>query len=386
MKIKNTTTITTITFKSLSLFITVLLLSSTVTRVNSLRSNLKKVAETAALQTSQSEMTNLWDELFTEKRGSGCKGGVIKNKSSIAALAVNTDEANSSNIKQARKADNSWIKKWGYGEASYLFDYLDPVFQKEIVAAFKKLDMEASAVSNKDTEWFQDPFNIQKLTKNNSADLKSINKNYNPAVYNKATNAVQLNEVMKNWHWFINPGDDDYAVNFIYKYDLDGDGRINPRELVLGAIMHNKDSLTTSGCDNCFIEIAFKLEAMFVYLDCNSDGFLSAEDLWNNLPKLNRPVSKYNIFALKNSDNIRTSAVNDFVIKNSYSKDGSLTKEEFRTGILLGYWDRQTRETGIVEDDTRNLKSLRWNNGGMTDTVAFNYMKENTISDMIAKS
>lgn len=342
------------------------------------------------MEAQQEDLQILWGELFTEKRGSGCRtGGGQEDKTAAQEPVLLTDVKVQDNVRQSSKADSSWLKKWGYGEAAYFFDFLDPVFQKDFVTAFKKLYKDASDVSNKDTEKFQDPFDIKKLVankKNNITDYRTVNKNYDQAIYDKAINSVQLNEVMKKWNWLINPGEADYAVNFIARFDLDGDGRLNPRELALGAIIHNKDIISTTTCQNCFQEIAFKLDAMFVYLDCNTDGYLSAEDMWYALPKLNRPESKWNIFAIKNNDNVRTSAINDFVIKNHASKEGSLSKEEYRGGITLGFWDRQTKETGIVEDDSRNLKVLRWNKTGMTDTVAFNYLQEKSLAEMIAKS
>jgi len=125
---------------------------------------------------------------------------------------------------------------------------------------------------------------------------------------------------------------------------------------------------------------------LFVFLDCTNKGYLTAEELWNNLPKLSRGNRKWNVFAIENSDNIRTNAINDFILKNGKAVEGGLTKEEFRNGMLLGFWDRQTAEMGIVEDDSRNLKELRWNENGMNDTVAFLYYKEKLLAEMIAES
>ena len=65
----------------------------------------------------------------------------------------------------------------------------------------------------------------------------------------------------------------------------------------------------------------------------------------------------------------RTTSTNDFVLKNSRKKDGFLDIEEFRTGVLLGYWDRQTDSRTIYMDDTKNMKSLRWAAGGAQDIV-----------------
>jgi len=294
--------------------------------------------------------------------------------------------------KHAMSAKFAWVKKWGYDETAYLIDFFDPIFQKDTTTSFKKLYDDLMLISNADTADYKDPFDMKKLisadNQHNSGkiDLKQLNKNYDPSLYNLSVNSVQLHDGMQKWNWFIDAGAQDFAINFIMKYDMNGDGRLNPRELILGALDHNKNALGSGNCQNCFQEIAQKLDAIFIYLDCENKGFLSAEELWSALPKINRPDSKYNIFGINNSDNIRTSAINDFVIKNGLGKEGSVSKEEFRNGVLLAYWDRQTSFTSILVDDSRNLKYLRWTDGGITDTVAYNFMKEKVLADLIAKS
>jgi hypothetical protein len=217
-------------------------------------------------------------------------------------------------------------------------------------------------------------------------NLKDFNKNYDQSIYPISVNSVQLHTAMKQWNWFIDSTHQNYAVDFIRRYDINGDGRLSARELVLGTIMHNRNAIGSGLCQNCFQEVAKKIDALFIYLDCNNDGMLSAEDLWNNLPKLVRGDTNWNIFAINNSDNIRTSAINDFCIKNGNAKGGSVTKDEFRIGVLLGYWDRQTTDSAVLEDDSRNLKALRWTEGGTVDTVAFKYLTEKTLADLIAKA
>ena len=266
--------------------------------------------------------------------------------------------------KKGMSAKFAWIKNWGYNDAAYFFDFLDPVLKEEITNAFKKVYTDLKSISNKDTAEYKDLFDINKLMrpeeKSKKTNLKDLNKNYDPAIYDISINTVQLNKAMKDWNWFIDPSLKDYAFDFVSNYDMDGDGRLNPRELILAIVFHNKNFIGSGICQNCFNEIAKKLDAMFIFLDCNLDGALSAEDLWNNIPKLVRPDNRWNIFGLNNNDNIRTSAINDFCLKNGNAKEGSVTKDEFRTGILLGYWDRQTSTTSIIKDDSRNLKALKF--------------------------
>jgi hypothetical protein len=51
------------------------------------------------------------------------------------------------------------------------------------------------------------------------------------------------------------------------------------------------------------------------------------------------------------------------------SFDGYLNQDEFRSAILLGYWDRHTDAEKIYTDETKTFKKLRWGDNGDTDVV-----------------
>jgi hypothetical protein len=206
-------------------------------------------------------------------------------------------------------------------------------------------------------------------------DLKLLEKSYDPIIYRNSANTVQIMKAMKLFNWFIDPGMPDYAADFVTKFDINHDGRLNPKELLLGAILYNKAVLGSKKCNHCFTSIARRIGALFTYIDCGHTGFISADQMWKRFPELRRPTTQFNIFGYGNSENIRTNAINDFILKNERSKDAYVSKEEFVAGILLGVWDRQVNESGILEDESRNLKKLRWSDNNMTDTAAYNYVK-----------
>src|SRR5690606_33941141 len=104
---------------------------------------------------------------------------------------------------------------------------------------------------------------------------------------------------------------------------------------------------------------------------------------WKGLPNLNRKTDMFNMFAFGNDESIRTAAINDFILKHSKSKDGYISRREFRLGILLGFWDRQTEESRIVEDDSRALKKLRWSENNMVDIALYNYYKKKIASGAV---
>jgi len=169
-------------------------------------------------------------------------------------------------------------------------------------------------------------------------------------------------------------------MRYVQKYDMNYDGRLNPREFILSSLWHNKQTVGSKLCVHCYDKIGKDLNAMFAYLDCDNNGLLSAEEIWSNIPNVNRKTNKWNIFAFGNSQSIRTAAVNDFILKNSKTKDGYLTRAEFRVALLLGFWDRQADATKVFDKDERTLKKLRWREGDMIDTALYNYYKKAMIS------
>ena len=330
---------------------------------------------------TRKDLAHYWKKLFSGSREGTCKKANAKKH----ALAKIKKHAHRARGRHASKTKLPWVKPWGYGDAAYLFDFFDPVFKKYITDLMEESFSTLLSINNKDTKKYKDVFDIKKLIasqpkgkkgKNKKVDFKKLNKNYDPKIYANAINTVQINKAMKDWGWFIQPGLKDYAYDLVSRYDVDGDGRLNPREMMLANIWHNKDIVGKGKCMYCMAEIVRKLDAMFIFLDCTNAGALSVEDLWKKLPKLVRPDNRWNIFGINSNENIRTSALNDFCLKNGEAKQGFVTKKEFRTGILLGFWDRQTNRKEIIKDDSRSLKKLRWNKTGMVDRIAFKTYQE----------
>ncbi len=156
---------------------------------------------------------------------------------------------------------------------------------------------------------------------------------------------------------------------------MNSNGRLNPREFILGSIWQNKKILGSDDCDLCYANLIDKIDGIFKYIDCDKDGLISSKDIYDNIQHLRRDTSKWNFFSLANQAKIRTAVTNDFVLKNMASVNGMLNKQEFRLGILLGYWDRQTDEQRIVMDDSKNLKSLRWKEDDIVDLMAMKYIQ-----------
>lgn len=369
---------------SLSFFIAVMLVLSCATSICA-KSLMKEKAQSSAKANlksrQQKDIIQLWSKLFNAPRGTGCTIVDDGSNSSTASKSGSSNQSSSDSAASSKTQTSgwgftrpsfNWIKKWGFGPVAYLIDYLDPVFQNDFVVEANQILKDFKKISKEDTDESQDPFKLTDIApKNNKLltdnDFKDLNPKFSKAVYDNSINAVQLRKAFDDWSW--SPTDSsDSAYELIVNYDIDGDGRLNPHEIVLASIWNNKkrDDLI---CYNCFFLLARKLGAMFQFLDCQSKGYLMAEELWLKLPTLTRKDKSWNIFKKGNSDTIRTNAVNDFILKSSYSMDGAINKNEFINGVLLAYWQRQTAPEGIITGNTKNLKDLRWINKSV-DIVA----------------
>jgi len=109
-------------------------------------------------------------------------------------------------------------------------------------------------------------------------------------------------------------------------------------------------------------------------MDCTNSNKISAEDMWGVFQHF-RKSNRYNIYNCHlNNKKYRTASMNDFVLKNMHSNEGYISREEFRIGILLGYWDRQTSPERVFTNDAKTFKSLRWDNKGMIDIICHRLM------------
>ncbi len=276
--------------------------------------------------------------------------------------------------------ENLSKKNWGFGPVSYLFDYLDPVFREKVVIEFENLYEEMKSFPMK-IDNYEDPFDY--LTRINKVGnspkmiqkLIKFKKNYNKKVYDSSLNAPQIYQGFINFKWPIDKEDPSELEFYITKYDLNFDGRLSPREMILASIHYRPNYLGSSSYKYTYKPIIDILNPIFTFLDCNEDDFLSAQEIWNNLPGLKRNTTNFDIFAYGNDQNIRTAAINDFILKNWNATEGFVNREEFYSGFLLGFWDRQTDNEGFLCDDSRNFKNLRWKDDKI-DVSLQKYLKE----------
>jgi hypothetical protein len=298
-------------------------------------------------------------------------------------------------LKIPKPKPNPWAKQQGFGPSAYLFDYLDDIFKNDIVKEFNDMWAAAKQMPKPDPKIYDDPYSLEKLlffysqgaqgkaesefasTADPTQLVKIIqqnyNKNFDPNIWSNSISAPQIFYIVQQWGWYQFPHPD-FPRKIVSWFDFDGDGRLNPSEFILFSIVINKNMFRKHACNKfCFSEVlATKIDPLFAFLDCDGDGWASAENMWLGLPNLRRTdPTKYNLYNCQLPHSInkgyRTTSMNDFILKNYRAADGFVNLHEFRAGILLGYWDRMVDSRMIYTDDTRNLKSLRWANDGSDD-------------------
>jgi hypothetical protein len=337
--------------------------------------------------TEQELFTSMWNTLFKVPRRSACAKSNLLSRIRRELIEEGKYPGQGYRTKRSKFW---WVKQWGYEASAYFFDFLDPILRDQTVKEFEVVFTALRGFPQADSA-IPDPFDFKKLIAKSGGNLtakqqkmiKKFTANYDAASYEISANLPQVQKAIETWKWSVNPGDPTYFRRFIQKYDMNYDGRMNPREFILATLWNNKQTVGSSLCDFCYFEVGKTLDAIFLYLDCDNDGLLSSEEIWGNLPNINRKTQKLNMFAFGNDQSIRTAAVNDFILKNSNTKEGFITRTEFRVGLLLGFWDRQTSTTKVLVDDSRTMKNLRWEEGNMVDIALFNYYKKKMALGLI---
>lgn len=287
------------------------------------------------------------------------------------------------------------VKKHGFEDSAYMFDWLDGFIKKEIVAIFKLYYLSANQIQE-DHE-IKDVYSVENQIKAfqtmgagyqvistnvMSPDdefniLMKMNPNMVKSNYMTGISIGKLAVILKKWEW-VNTNEVNWEKKIFDKFDFNGDGRISINEfLTLAVSIHFENS--TLGSINSkfsFSEITSeKIDGLFNFADCNSDGFISSEELWNSIKLVKRQDDLKGRFDIFNCDagkdnefiDLRSSSVNDFFLKNSYTVKGKLSLMEFRKGILAAFINRQVNDSLITDDDSINGKFSRWQDNGLVD-------------------
>jgi hypothetical protein len=348
--------------------------------------NMLKNITAEYIQSLDKRIQSLFNNYDSRKCAYGWAGSSSSKKKFYNETDYHTPKPN--------KITKKRFHKRGKGKVSYIFDYLDQIFQNEITTEFERIWKEAKEIKIMD-KTYEDAYDINKIMTiynkiylDNKFDfdfnldykrmsieevrarMSKISPQFNFTIWNNSINMQQINSIIYQWKYFENKTYGDYAKYVVDFYDMDGDGRLNPREFILFTIHNNYKFLGNGLCKNCYMKIfKEKLDAIFEFIDCNQSGDASTEDLWEGLSFIKRENPEiFNMYKCNiNGAKLRTPSINALILKNSVGKMGYLDKQEFVKGILLGFWDRQTDKTGIYKGDQLNNKHSRWGQNGTID-------------------
>jgi hypothetical protein len=329
----------------------------------------KKSEQTMQMENNIGKLFNLDDQQEGE-----CNGVNLGEGEQVGVPKPGAEYAG--NIPQPK--ENKY-QKYAKGEAAYLFDHLDYLLKKKLAAKFKTIYEEAkkSPYIIKDDPYTEDTLKQQLVQgRDFRQGFAPYIKNFNQKAYEKGISVGQLKEMIYKGRWYSELVKNFHKISFD-KFDFNGDGRLDLYEFILFSIIHNKPIYGQKQCitnlcyDDIFAEV---IDPMFQFFDCDKSGQISAEEIWKGLRLLKRPKDeKCNIFSCKLKLDLekdyRTISVNDFVLLNDGKVEGYLDLEEFRSGILLGFWNRQVSPWDIVDDDKYTKKTDRWDNDGADDKM-----------------
>jgi hypothetical protein len=214
--------------------------------------------------------------------------------------------------------------------------------------------------------------------------IKSYNKNFDKDLWSSGLTPIQILHVMREFGWGA-PGFDKDIMNIkkiVDTYDFDGDGNLNKAEFSLFQV-HSVIKRRNQCGKHCLKNVIdHVLEPLFIYTDCDNDGFINADNMWEAFRNIFRNgTDKYDMYAcqlpVELNKNYRTNSVNDLILKNAKIADGFINKEEFFTAILTGFWERQCEPLSYNNDFNSGTKKgldKRWENAGKTDKECENIL------------
>ena len=294
------------------------------------------------------------------------------------------------------KKQNNYMKETEkFDQIVYFFDFIDDVFQADMVKELSALLAAAKNVPEEDLKKFDEPYTAEKLLfyfskgkegrdpwKGTTSAVAAVDPeaikryqaDFHVNVCKQSFSAAKISNIIKTFGWGPVPPVPHFFKRLVDKYDFNGNGRLDAREFIFYAIWEHYK--TYAGCKQfCFKKIIEeKIDPLFSFLDCDNDGYINSENIWNGLKYLKRSEANKEKFDFYKcivpkafNKYYRTHAPNDFVLKNYNVADGFLNREEFRKGILLGYWERQVNGLSVASDDSINRKDDRWDQTGKSD-------------------
>lgn len=325
----------------------------------------------------QSDVQKLWEKIFKDVDRKKCaianKKGKVADKKTVTVGGITAAVP--------LKRENFYSKlEIGYGSSAYFFDYIDELLLDDVTKKFEEVMKIIEAYPKEDKE-YEDPYTLNKMLSvplENSppveeliARLTKAYPSFDKDYWEKSFNAVQLRKAFIENKWDVPIGITDPAKRIIDRFDFNGDGRLSQYETIIAIIDTNKGIYGRKKCKNCFEELQGEyFDPIFMFSNLDNDDKLTSEEMWRAFEYLNRKTTKFNIYLCKvDGQGVRTSSLNDFILKSQRVYNGSLTKREFSIGILIGYWGRQVDKSQIYKAGEKNRKGERWSDPDAADNA-----------------
>jgi len=104
-------------------------------------------------------------------------------------------------------------------------------------------------------------------------------------------------------------------------------------------------------CKNCFRNTKIQIDAFFDYVDCNHDGFVSAENIWHGMNNLKNLPYK-----------TTTTMINDFILHAMEYESAGIDRRDFTYGLLVGMFERVITDDAMSEIELNSMKVVRRHN------------------------
>jgi hypothetical protein len=256
----------------------------------------------------------------------------------------------------------------------YIFDYFDVVFQYEVTYEFLEIYWTLFSVKfeNKDDPYWEKFLTGEEGSFENLATDKKkaeIHIDYDGlegpkfviidrALYDASIAIPQLEKFFQEWKWQFNgKTETDSARHFVDAYDINGDGRLSPKELLFGVIVENTEN---TNCNYCLDEMRKKFQLVFLYIKCHKDKYLNPTQIVKKLKYLKRQTKAlYNIYTCWD-DKLRLEIITRF-FKQIHTAEKFEYKDvqekieimqrldvlTFKKSLLLGFMFRQVSDYAI---------------------------------------
>lgn len=346
----------------------------------------EKIAETTNKKSREDDKVKLtlsqkWKKLFSVTRDIvECAHPKVEIKEDPVSLD-DDDEAETKGVLKVapyKAKDEYSTRELGFGLSAYFFDFLDATLQKRVLKDFTEMWKAALAIKPTD-EKYEDPYALANMLNGKATKLADINAKesaellkklkliypkFDEITWMKSLDGFKIHAIIEQWKWDYPLGTVDPAKYLITKFDFNGDGRLSVQEFIVASIYTNKKILGGHQCEHCYNKLIQDLiDPIFHFTDCDSDLRVTAEEMYKGLRLLKKDHENSYYKCVHEKSSYRTSAVNDFILKSGHNRKGTITNEEFRVGILLGYWTRHVNKDGIITDDSYSRKKERWVQG-----------------------